>query len=488
MPFRMIARILDVLLLQGNVAARTEPPSPVQKSKSQQARRKIVMLRICLPFLLAAFAAPGYAQEAVPPEKAVLTLEEAVTLAQAHNRSVKNAQLLSAIDDDHIAEARTYRFPSLHLYALGSQLLSPVDFTFSKGAFGSFSGIGPVPAQDTNIRTPLRLTFYGLVQFLQPISQQYKIGLNIRQARLSKLVDEQGVHLEKQQITNQVKQAYYAILQTQSALASSDENLRFDRELDRTTAQYVAEKTALKSDSMEIKARIAQEEYANLTLHDALASQKEQLNDLLGRDIRIEFTVEEMPEATAAETSMQTAENQALSARPELRQTRLTLQEAELNRRVTKAQYLPDVSFALTNLSLANVSLLPSNVASAGVLVTWDPIDWGRRKHELAAADQIIEQSKNNVDETEARILLEVRAKFRKLSETRALWEAAQLNLDAEREKQRVVMNQYAQKAALLKDVLQQRASVESANEQFNRALLSFWTAKADFEKSLGEE
>jgi outer membrane protein TolC len=62
------------------------------------------------------------------------------------------------------------------------------------------------------------------------------------------------------------------------------------------------------------------------------------------------------------------------------------------------------------------------------------------------------------------------------------------LQLDAEREKLRVLMNQYEQKAALLKDVLQQRSSVESATSQNTQALLSFWGAKADFEKSLGEE
>jgi len=446
------------------------------------------MLRLCFFSFLAAFAFSCYAQEASPPEASFLTLDQAVREAQANNRLVKNAQLFLSIDDDHVAEARTYRLPSLSFRGLGSQLLTPVDFTFEKGAFGTFPGIGPVPAQNTDIHTPLRPTFYGVVQVLQPISQQYKIGLNISQAKLSRLVDEQKLRLEKQQITNQVKQVYYGIQQTQSALASSEENLKFDKELDRTTDQYVAEKAALKSDSMETKARIAQEEYVNLTLRDTLAGQKEQLNDLLGRDIHTEFAVSEVPEATAAETSMEAAETQALSARPELRQSRLSLQQAELNRRITKTQYIPDVSIAVSDLSLANVNLLPSNVASVGVMVTWDPFDWGRRKHELAAADKTIEQVKNTVNETEAQILVEVRAKFRKLGECRALLGAARLNLDAEREKARVAMNQYAQKAALLKDVLQQRASVESATDQFSHALLSFWSARADFEKALGED
>lgn len=446
------------------------------------------MIRAFLLVLLVSCSAPVRAQDSASNGPSPLALDEAVRIAQADNRQVKNAQLTAAIDDDQIAEARTYRFPSINFYALGSQLLTPVDFTFQQGAFGTFPGIGPVPATDTKIHTPLRPTFYGLIQFSQPLSQQYKIGLNIRLAKIAKLADEQKLRGQKQSVTNQVKKAYYAVLQTQSSLASSEENLKSDRELQRTTEQLVAEKTALKSESMSVKALIAQEEYNNLTLRDTLASQKEQLNSLLGRDIRAEFTVVEVPEMTGAEGSLAAAQSKALAARPELREARLRQEQAELNRRITKAEYIPDVSLTVHNLSLSDVNLLPSNVATAGVLVTWDPIDWGRRKHELAAASKQIEQSKNTLKDTESQVLVEVAARFRKLGESRALLAASQLQLDAEREKLRVLMNQYEQKTALLKDVFQQRSSVESATSQNSQALLSFWAARADFEKSLGEE
>lgn len=419
---------------------------------------------------------------------APLTLEQAIHIAQANNREVKNAVLAVAIDEDHVAEAHTYRLPSMNVYALGSQLLTPVDFTFQKGVFGDFPGIGPVPGTDTKIHTPLRPTFYGLTQVSQPLSQQYKIGLNIRQAQLAKLVDEQKVRSQKQSVINQVKKSYYSILQTQSSLASSEENLKFDRELDRTTEQLVVEKATLKSESMSVKARIAQEEYNNLALRDTFASQKEQLNSLLGRDIRTDFSVVEVPEATDTESDLEAARTKALAARPELREGRLRVEQARINRRITKADYIPDVSLAVNNVSLVNVNMLPSNVASAGVLITWNPVDWGRRKHELATATKQIEQATNSVNDAESQVLVEVAAKFRKLAESRALLSAAKLQLEAEREKLRVLMNQYEQKVALSKDVFQQRSVVESATSQNSQALLLFWAAKADLEKSLGEE
>src|SRR5215467_6344843 len=357
--------------------------------------RSLIIFLICCSFTVSA-------QESAPSGPPTLTLEEAVSIAQANNRQLKNVILAVAIDEDQIAGARTYRLPSMNVYALGSQLLTPVDFTFQKGAFGDFPGIGPVPGKDTKIHTPLRPTFYGVMQVSQPLSQQYKIGLNIRQARLAKLVDEQRLRGQKQSVVNQVKKLYYAILQTQTSLASSQENLRFDRELERTTEQFVAEKAALKSESMSVKARIAQEEYNNLTLRDTFASQREQLNSLMGRDVRTDFSVVEVPEATSTESNLEEAQTKALSSRPELREGRLRLEQAGLNRRITKADYIPDVSLTVNNLSLVDVNLLPSNVVSAGVLITWNPMDWGRRKHELAAATKQIEQSKNSVEDAES--------------------------------------------------------------------------------------
>lgn len=116
------------------------------------------------------------------------------------------------------------------------------------------------------------------------------------------------------------------------------------------------------------KARMAQEQYNNPLLRNTIASQKKQRNNLLGRDIRADISVVEVPEPTGPEDSLEAAQTKALVARPELREGRLHVQQAELNRRITKADYIPEVSLALSNLSLTNVSLLPSNVASAGIL------------------------------------------------------------------------------------------------------------------------
>ena len=84
--------------------------------------------------------------------------------------------------------------------------------------------------------------------------------------------------------------------------------------------------------------------------------------------------------------------------------------------------------------------------------------------------------------------MLDVDNSFRKLQESRALLEVAQAARDAANEKMREVNDQFKHSAVLMRDVLQQQAAVANADHDYEQSLLSFWNAKAAFEKALGEE
>jgi outer membrane protein TolC len=50
------------------------------------------------------------------------------------------------------------------------------------------------------------------------------------------------------------------------------------------------------------------------------------------------------------------------------------------------------------------------------------------------------------------------------------------------------MQNKYEVQAALLSDVLQVQTSVVETDHQYQQALVAFWTARAEFEKALGED
>ena len=153
-----------------------------------------------------------------------------------------------------------------------------------------------------------------------------------------------------------------------------------------------------------------------------------------------------------------------------------------------KAEYIPNLSASFNYVSPLNYGTpIPANIASVGFILDWEPFDWGRKKHETAEKSRTVEQTELALREVENQVAIEVNMKFRKLQETRQLLAVARLGREATQEKLRVITNRYQQESALLKDVLQAQAGLADINNQYSQAVLAFWTAKADFEKALGE-
>jgi len=418
----------------------------------------------------------------------MLTLEQAVALALQNNRQVYNATLEVGKKTDQAAAARTQWFPVFDVNVLESYLLTPVDFTFHQGALGTFPSTGPIPARDTTIRTERRPTTFVSAKVTQPLSQLYRIGLNVQLQEVGGAVAHEELRRQRQSVVHDVKQVYYGILQTLSSIEALDVTLQSYRELDRLVAEYVRQHKALKVDRLEVKTRLAKAEYDLLRLRDMLASQQEQLNNLMGLDIRTEFRVNPVSDILPDTMGQTAASTRALAQRPELKAAQLKVQQAEYDRRIKLAEYIPNLSLAFTYLSPVNIDFLPKNIATVGVLLTWDVFDWGRKKQEVAERSKTVAQARTTVSDTENTIMLDVRSRLRTVQEQAALLQVNQLVQETAKEKLRIATDRYAQQAALLQDVLQAQANLAEANQQYQQGLLSFWTARADLEKALGEE
>src|SRR5262249_45259948 len=135
-----------------------------------------------------------------------------------------------------------------------------------------------------------------------------------------------------------VKKAYYGILQSRSGVQYAEEQVKLYQEMQRVTDDYVAQQTALTRDSLQVKSYLAKAEYDLLAAKNQMATLSEQMNLLLGRDIRTEFSVVDVPEETTYETDLEAAQKRALEIRPELQKARAKLSEAEFDRRIKKAE------------------------------------------------------------------------------------------------------------------------------------------------------
>jgi outer membrane protein TolC len=275
-------------------------------------------------------------------------------------------------------------------------------------------------------------------------------------------------------------------VQLQSQVESAKATVQYLTELSNLTERRLKAQTVLASDSLRAKARLKEQQYQLLALQDSQEVQKQSLNRLLGRDLRTEFSVEVQPMPDAAEVDLETARKQALEQRPELREARLQTKIAHFDVRRERAEYIPDVSLEVGYTSFQNINLLPQNAAIAGLLLQWQPWDWGYKKHRIAELNSTSKQKVLTEQDAEQRVLVDVEDKFRKLSQARVLFGVRTDTREAERVQLREMTDRYTQKAVLLSDLLQQQSAVSQAEAQYLQALEGFWTARAEFEKTIG--
>jgi outer membrane protein TolC len=457
----------------------------VERAESMHFRH---LARICflaaIPWLTLAMAAVGQKRTSGD----LLTLNRAIELARANNRDTKRAKLDIDRQREAGAEAKTQYYPRFDTYLLAMQLLTPLNFTIKAGQLGTYPATGPIPGTNIDLHTPARPIAIASITATQPITQIPRIRFSIAEQRLNEDLSRESFAERDQQVVSDVRRAYYSLLQSQSQAESQRATIHSLEELDQLTDRRLQEKAALKADSLRVKAEEEKAKYQLLVIEDTLSDRKEALNRLLGRDLLVDFSVDPVPAVLPQELDLQAAQKLALMQRPEIKMASIKERQANLETRIEKTRYIPDISIQASYLTPAGVVFLPQNIGGIGALLTWQPFDWGQKRHNIAQKVIAEHQTALTTEDTRDQVLQEVDSQFRKLREAKAQLAVAVSARGAERERLRNQTDAYAQKAILLSDLLQEQASLATTEDQYRQALLAFWTTRADFEKALGEE
>src|SRR2546427_2238455 len=442
---------------------------------------KMAYVLVAIVFLLACASAQASGG-------GVLTLDEALQLARSHNRDLKQFGLDVGKQREALGEAKTHLYPRFDTSVLAAQLLAPLDFTIRKGQFGTFPGTGPIPGANTDLHTPARPIAIASATATQPLTQLIRIHLSIADQRLKVDAAQLSFDQREQRLTDDVRQSSYQVLQSQIQYDSQQSMVKYLEELLQLTDRRVDQQAALKADRLSVKAELAKATYQLTMIEDTLAYSKEALNHLLGRSVQTEFAVEPVPATFPEQEDLSAARATALEHRPEVKLVANRVRQAELSTKSEKSHYIPDIAIQASYFSPANINFLPQNIGSVGALLTWQPWDWGEKRHKVRQAALAEQQAELTVEDTRERILLEVNSNFRHLREARAHLAVTEALRDAEAEKMRNQKDAYSQQSILLSDLLKQQSSLADAESQYRQAVLVYWSTRADFQRTLGEE
>ncbi len=173
------------------------------------------------PALIALFACVAASPAAATGE--VLTLEEALSRALAKNPQVENANLDVEKVGDQISATRTQQYPSFNTSVRGSRNFKDESFTVEQGAFGDVGGT-PIPEQTTRLESKEDYSGQLELEVRQRLTQLYSIGLNVDKLEVEQEIQDERLRSKQQNVALKVKQEYYAILKTQSALEATEES------------------------------------------------------------------------------------------------------------------------------------------------------------------------------------------------------------------------------------------------------------------------
>lgn len=419
---------------------------------------------------------------------AALTLEEALALARSNNRDLKQWGLDVEKQREATGEARTHLYPRFDTSVLAAELLAPLDFTIKTGQLGTFPGTGPIPGANTDLHTPARPIAIASVTVTQPLTQLIRVKLSVAGQRLKADAAQLSFDEREQKLKDDVRRMYYQVLQSQLQYESQQSTVKYLEELLQLTDRRFRLQAALEADRLSVRAEAARAIYQMTTIEDRLADRKEALNHLLGRSVQTEFSVEPVPAILPEQQELSAARAIALEHRPEMKLAANRVRQAEVATRSEKTRYIPDVSIQASYLSPANINFLPQNVGSVGALLTWQPWDWGEKRHKVRQAALAEKQAGLSAEDTREQVLLEVNSGFRRLREAFAHLAVTEAARDAETERMRNQKEAYSRQSVLLSDLLKQQSALADAESQYQQAVLAFWSARADFQKTLGEE
>lgn len=418
----------------------------------------------------------------------VLPLEEALAEAYAHNRELKVAGIETSRTDNEIAAAKSLKYPDMRIFGIGGQLLTRPGVYINKGVLGFYPATGDIPAQNTNITSPAHAVGLFAAEATMPLSQRLRINLGIRLLQAMKTLRRAQESSTRSEVGNNVRKAYYGLLQTQAQLETAELSTRLFEEALRVARHALDVQAVLPADVMDVETRLAQAQLQVQQLGNGNETQKEQINELMGRPIDTNFRTQNVAEAEASWGDLAEARRRALESRPEIAQAKAKLEQASLDRRVKAAESIPDVSLNVSFFTTFHLNeVVPGNLAIAGLLIGWQPFTWGRRNAEIEGKKKVEQEASLGIDETRQRILVEVGADYRSLEEARMQLKVARLGQDAARERLRVAQNQFKENVTLLKDFLQAQTMASDASSQYAKALSQYWTARANFEKAIGE-
>ena len=415
-----------------------------------------------------------------------LTLHEAVQMALKQNHMVRISELKIEEKQHAKDEARSAYFPTIRNQ---STLLHLTDTQFIQIAAGSLGAVNgtPIPTQSAILNQggrTLVTSGTGLVQPLTQLFTKVKPENDIARAELD--ATRANAKQTENEVALKVHQLYYSVLIARVHQSASEARIKATEALKNERVQQVKYGSALDQELIESTAQYLQAKQELLTTELLLSNLTMQLDDVVGLPLTTRLELEAVPQEELESCKQEECVKIALESHPEVVAAREELKKASAAVKLSKADYIPDVS-AFARYSYSDqVPFLARNFGSFGVEFTYVLFDAGRRRAALEKSNAQLAQARENLARVTDDVELQVQIAYNKLQRTRELVNVSKELLALRTEGSRVSGQQLEKGEALQSQASNAVAQKFDAETSFLQAQLDYIQAHDEMTEAMG--
>ncbi|HEX4416460.1 MAG TPA: TolC family protein [Kofleriaceae bacterium] len=436
-----------------------------------------------------------------------LTLEEALSIARAHNRDLRGARERIAIANEAVAQARGALLPTVGVDGRYTHNYKEVDFDFQELLAPTFGVANAISSTTTNAAEAAALqdavaktqaefanvpvvvitkkeeldgSINASVPLIAP-SAYYGIaaanrGLDATQAQYQ--VTEAGVLLS-------VAQAYFAAAGTDELVVARQDAVKVATETFDVAKARVAAELANQVESTRAETALIRASQDLLEAETARSAAYRALVTALG--IKEGVTVEGVKDLPAEPGAVDALVNDAHARRPEIAAEHATIAEAEANARAGAWRWSPTLS-AFGRATLSNYAGFSGDKYSwaVGVALDWTVFDGGVRDSQRRIAEAQERAAEVQLEALGDVVSDEVANAHGSLATKRKGVAAAQRAVELARETLRLIRAQYEAGTAKQLDVLQAQDGLVSAEVSLAQAHFDVALADLQLKRAAG--
>lgn len=389
-------------------------------------------------------------------ERVELSAEMAVEMAMKNNHSIKSVEHQQKQAEYDIKSARTAFLPGVSLS--GSYSRTGLDFEIPAAIADS---LPPGMGLDKNSYT------YG-IQIQQPVFAGFAVLNGLNSAKLSSAITKENAEAVRQKIRYAVLQIYWGIVSLQKSGSVASEAIKQLEELTSNQEARMEQGMSTEHDYLLTKASLAQARINELKVNKSVSSMKRQFAILLGLPATSEIVLIDTSaeDSLSSQVDLDSAVSSALSGRPDLKETRLKMDLAELGIKSAKSAFYPSI---VAGFGYSNESPEPATKERwryswrASASVNFTLLDWGNRNYKLKKAKEQQSALKEILQEKTASVEKEVLDAYHEVEQLQRETEAAELLMEAREKAYEASLAKYEEGVIPMYELLDAHNSLISA-------------------------